>query len=298
MFGLKSISIFISIILAVFFGIGFYLLFKGVFNVPSNSIRKNTDKLSDVYLKKNSSVDKMLNSFSKLISKYIKLNPSKREKLAQQLDVIEFSLTPEEYYATAIARGLIPVILGLLSLLLNKVLGVGCIITGVLLFYVSINRVTSILKKRRNDIEGELPQFVAMIEQRIKYDRNIQSLIEDYIGDSATPLCRELRIVLADAKTGNLELAINRFVNRIESNYVSDTMRGLISTIQGNDTTSYFETLSIKLREYEVMRIKTIALKRPARTKFLIYAMIASMFIIYIVVFGTIILDSLKTIMK
>lgn len=149
---------------------------------------------------------------------------------------------------------------------------------------------------KRKKIDAELPRFVAVIEQTFRHNRNVLKVLESYIETDDSALTRELRIVIADMKTGNYEIALSRFSKHINSIYLSETVRGLIAAARGEDTTQYFRTLNEKLSATEEANIKARAMKLPDKIKRLVIANLCSIGLIYAVVFLTVIISGLKEI--
>lgn len=287
----------LRILCCVLVCIGFYMLFLELFDVPD---KKTVKRL--LYLKKQANtspgfysvlVDKVASLFVPLI----KIEELKKIRLTNELNTLEIKLTPEKYYANAIAKGVIIGIFAIPGFIIHPIIGGIFLFLGVFIFLVAFNETDKIIKKRRTDIEAELPRFVAVAVQTLKNDRDIIKLIETYITDSQTPLAKELRIVVADMKTGNFEVALTRLTTRVDSVYLAEMVRGLISTIRGDDTVPYFETLNIKLWEYERSRVKRAAMKNPAKVKYLCMALMACMGLIYVIVFGTVLLNGMGGIM-
>ena len=288
------VSILVTIAVIIFLAIGLYYLFNDLFKVPNKIIKKNTGRLVRANAKNTDAIQNILDVSSAKLAKFIKLDNEKRERMIKQFDIIEYRVTPEEYYAGAVIRCLIPVLLGLLVLLISTYLGVICILAGVVFLFLSINNVKRTLERRKKSVEEELPKFVSVIEQTIKYNRDVVSIIENYIKDDDTPLCKELTIVLADLKSGDYERALIRFIDRIDSIYVADTMRGLVAVLRGDNMQAYFEKLNEKMRQEEIIRIEKLALAKPRKTKYLTGVLLGCMLLMYIIVFGTVIFESLS----
>jgi hypothetical protein len=98
-------------------------------------------------------------------------------------------------------------------------------------------------------------------------------------------------------QTGNAEIALSRFSNRVSSLFLSETMRGLMSAIRGDDVISYFEMLSIKIWDAEKIRVEKECMKTPNKVKYLIFGLMACMGLIYITVFATVLINGLTGIM-
>ena len=285
-----------DIIGCVMIAVGLFFFLLEFMNVPALRIKRNIFILTKSTIRAPDSFDVFINKIAAKIAPLIKINPLKRKKMLKQFGIVDIKRTPEQFYAVCIVKALLLLLIAPFGLLLHPLFCLLFVISAVTIFLLEYNSVESILTKRREAIETELPRFVAVVEQTLKNDRDVVKMIEDYIGEDTTPLCNELRITLSDLKTGDYESAFSHFAERIDSGFVTETARGLISAMRGDDTTSYFEMLSMKLWENEKMRIEKEAMKAPGKVKFLVWAMLSCMAIIYVCVFGTVIFDGLKNI--
>ena len=162
----------------------------------------------------------------------------------------------------------------------------------IFIFLLAFNEVDKVLKSA-DQIDTELPRFVAVIKETFRNDRDVIKLIDTYITNPDTSLAKELRVVSADMKTGDFEIALTRLSTRVDSVFLTELVRGLISTVRGDNTVAYFESLNSKLWDHERARIKKAAMKTPAKVKYLCMALMVGMGIIYAVVFGTVIMEGM-----
>lgn len=294
------INIYIYIAMALVLGVmafGFYMFLVDALHLPSLKVKKNTIKLTSSIKNRVNVSDIIINKIAMQFAKIIKLNPIKRAKLENEFQTLGVMVSPEMYYATAITKGLLVLAVAIIAFFLSAIFGVLIAILALLVFLLELSKVDKMLQKYRRAIEGELPRFVAVIMQTFKYNVNVRKMIEDYVGDNDTPLCNGLRIVLADMQTGNAEIALSRFSNRVNSLFLNETMRGLMSAIRGDDVISYFEMLSIKIWEAEKIRVEKEYMKTPNKVKYLIFGLMACMALIYITVFATVLMNGLTGIM-
>ena len=288
-----TIILIFKILASLFMTVGLFTLILELFGMPTSLVRKNLMVLSRSAVYKPGTFDVVVNKISSKIQKLIKIDELKRIRMVNEFEVLSIKLTPEQYYGNAIAKGLIVGLFAPLGLVIHWAFSIFVLLIAVLVFLLEYNSVDKIIKERKRNIEKELTKFVSVIEQTFKNEHNVIKLLEDYVSSDDSDLTKELKIVLADMKTGNYEMALNKFSNRVNSVLVSETCRGLIGALRGDNTVSYFETLNIKLWEAERARIKKEAMKSPKKVKFLVTAMMSCMMLIYIVVFATVIIEGL-----
>ena len=297
------------IVIVALFGLGIYLLLLYLFDISSKRKSKNFYKLTSSANSSLGSLGAQVAMWGKKLEKHpliIKMiNPYKREKMVNEFNILRINKTPEEHLATSLISGAIFVPVGLLILILGLLIGFALIgvigflfltLLGVLVGLLEYNSVDSMINKRRDSIERELPAFISFVENTLKNDRDVIKMLSSYITDDDSPLISELKILLIDLRTGDYEYAFNRFSMRTNSSSVSEISRGLVSAMRGDDVQTYFEMLSFNLWEAEKRRLEKEALKRPKRVKFLTFFLYAGMMILYIVVFGTVILEGLGNI--
>ena len=288
----------VCILIAVFF------LLLVVFKISTPQSNKNRRKIAQNMTSKTNVLDDAAEKIAKWLEKkgIYKMNQYKKGKFQAEFNGLEIKKTPEEHLIGSILRGVVFSLLAPLFALAIIVLGkpnfaiIGVIVGllfGVLIGLSNYNSVDRIMASRRDKIEKELPRFVSVIEQNLKFDDNLPEIIEEYTKNSDTPLCKELNKALADIKTGDYENAMAKMSARVNSGVFSEVARGLSSALRGEETAGYFETLSIKLKEQQAMILEKERLKLPKRTKFLVWAMLASMFLLYAVVLVVSVMDNL-----
>ena len=78
-------------------------------------------------------------------------------------------------------------------------------------------------------------------------------------------LREELKVLIADMNSSNYESALKRFEVRLGIDKMAEIVRGLIGTVRGDDTFTYFEMLSRDLDQLELQRLNDIASMQPRK---------------------------------
>ena len=296
--GISSEVVFIilRVVSVLFYIIAFIMITYAIQRKPYASERKNMNTLTKKAVTKDDALDKIIKSIALIFRRFIKINDFKRIRLQAQFDMLEIKVTPEEYFSELYAKVFLLALFVPIAFIIHWGLGIFAAIMVVLVFLLMYNKIDSIMEERKDAIESELPNFVSVIEQTFKTDHDVIKLISTYVKNSETPLSRELSIALADMKTGDFEIALNRLSSRVNSVYLSEVVRGLQSALHGDDTVGYFASLNTKIWDNEKVKIKKRALKTPSKVKYLVKVMLGMMFVIYIVVFGTVIVEGLSDI--
>lgn len=255
---------FSDIIVGVLFGIGLYFVLADAFRVPTMKTSKAMRNLAKQDTSSSAITIFMENSAVKL-SRVIKLNEFKRVKYERDLKAANSTMTPELFVSNAIVRAVPFAIAGLLLAVLSPVFMIFMLVLSVLMFLKELNSIQEQIRIRREEIEYDLPHFVSTIEKTLKYNRDVLAILESYVENANSAMRDELIITIADMKSGNYESALTRFESRINSSMVSDTVRGLISVIRGDDTDFYWSALSVKFSDIQRQALKDKAVKIPSK---------------------------------
>lgn len=276
---------FIMIATFILIAIGIYFILADIFKIASIKKSKRIVAISRREKKKSAkSIDVIFFEQAARLSKHIKLDEYKRDKLEIMLRSAHIEMSPEAYMADVYLKTGLVAVFAIPSLLFTPFLSAVFLISAVAIYFVTYNKVFNILKKNKNSIEIELPRFAMTIEQELKTSRNVFKILETYQKNSSSKLGDELEITIADMRSGSYEEALRRFESRIGSSSLSQIVRGLLGVLNGNDERQYFTMLSRDLKELEFQRLRGIAMKRPQKIRKYSAAMLSCMMLIYGVV--------------
>lgn len=304
-FGVKVPVLVLCIIAWVFLLISVFLILMIAFKIPTSQSKKNRRKIAQNMASKTNVLDDASEKIASWLSRkgIYAINQYKREKLQAEFNVLEIKKTPEEHLIGSILRGLVFSLIGPLFLIAAYAIGmsgyavIGLILgllIGVFMGVFNYNSIDKIIAARKEEIEKELPRFVSIVEQNLKFDDNLPGIIEEYVKGSDSPLCKELNKSLADIKTGDYENAMSKMAARVNSSLFSEVARGLSSALRGENTVAYFETLSVKLKERQALLLEKERLKLPKKTTILVKIMLGTMFLLYAVVIAVSIMDQIS----
>lgn len=275
-----------NVLLGGLVGIGVYLILADVFGIAtmktSRAMRNMAKQSNEI-----SSIEILMMGVSDNLSKYLKVNEFRRMKMERDLKSASDNRTPEKFIADAIVKSVPIFLLAIPALFIMPVFMVLVVILGVAILVRELTSVQEKIKERREQIEYELPHFISTIEKTLKYNRDVLSIMENYRENASDVMKEELDITIADMKTGNYESALTRFESRMGSSMVSDTVRGLISVIRGDDTDFYWAALSVKFSDIQRQNLKNKAVKIPGKINKLSMVLLFCFILIYFVVFGS-----------
>jgi Flp pilus assembly protein TadB len=272
---------------------GLFFLLADVLKLPTLSTSKAMRGAGSSSKRASGTVEAWLMSGAVKVSKYIRLDEYKHSRMSNVLKAAGYSVTPEVYEAYAITKaggilsGIIPCLI-LLPLLIPIV-----VFLAVLSYFKEIRKADEQLKVKRDQIEGELPRFVATIEQTLKASRDVLAMLETYKKNASSAFAQELDILTADMRSSSYEAALTRFEARFNSPMLSDVVRGLIGVLRGDDSAVYFQMLAHDFKALELQRLKGQAQKVPPKIRVYSFVMLMCFLLTYLVIIAIQIMDSL-----
>ncbi len=271
---------------------GLFLILADVLKLPALGVAKAMLGAGKENRKAAETMEAWLMSGAVKLSKYIRMDEYKQSRLANVLKASGLAMTPEVYWAYAIVKagsillGVIPCLF-LLPLLAPLIL-----ILGILTYFKETKRADERLREKRELVEGELPRFVATIEQTLKASRDVLALIETYKKNAGPAFAHELDVLTADMRSSSYEAALIRFEARLNSPMLSDVVRGLIGVLRGDDSAVYFQMLAHDFKALELRRLKGEARKIPPKIRVFSFIMLMCFLFTYLVIIALEIMNS------
>lgn len=275
--------------------IGLYLILADIFKISTLKKKRVLLNFNKRYKRKRTlNINVLCLEYATKLSKFIKLDEYKREKLRLTLKSAQMNISPEAYMADVYLKTILIIIIGILLYLIHPILGMVAIVLVPAVYMQEYTKADVIVKKRKLQIEYELTRFATTIEQEIQTDRDVLRILETYQKNSKTYLGKELEITIADMRSGSYEEALRRFEVRIGSTALSEIIRGLLGVLNGNNEVIYFKLLANKFEEIEIQNLRAIALKRPQKIKKYSLIMLGCSMLIYAVTLGQEILSGVN----
>ncbi|TCL57653.1 hypothetical protein EDD76_108188 [Kineothrix alysoides] len=284
----------ILLLFAVFFTAGSYLLLAEWCKVPTYRTSRVILSMGKRQKKQARSSDAFIMEFAAKLSKFLPMDTYKKRKLEAILRSAEIAMTPEVYMAQAYIKAGMILLSIIPCIVIFPLLTPAFLIVGIGVFFSESGKAEKMVRKRREEIEYELPRFVATITQELMASRDILSMLETYQKNAGRAMKNELIITTADMRTGNYEAALTRMEARVSSAMLSDVVRGLIGCIRGDDGVTFFRMLSHDMKQLEIQRLKRLALERPPKIRRYSFLLLACMLIIYMGVMGYQILGTMS----
>ena len=264
------------------FSIGLYLILKDHLKLPTARTIKAIHVINQRERKKSKNLHVMIDDLSMRLSKFIKLTDYNRRKLSSTLKSADIKLSPETFIARAWLKAGMTLLLIIPAIFIFPIIFPVILFLSVAVYFKEIRSADEAIRKRREAIEFELPRFVSTLTQELKASRNVLNILETYKKNAGESFKRELEVTTADMKSGSYESALTRLEARLNSPTLSETIRGLIGVLRGDDGVVYFQMLSHDLKQLELQRLKTIAMKRPSKIRKYSFAMLFCFLLMYL----------------
>lgn len=265
-------------------GTGLFMILADCFRIPYMRTSKAVKNLAKQQKEKTSSIDVWLSSLASFIAKRLKLNEFKKARLEADLRTARMNISPEMFIANAVVKSFIIAVLAILVLFIFPILSPIIIFLSFVLYKMNMKSIEKRIRRKREQIEYELPRLVFKIEKTLVHSKDVLYIIESFAKNAGAELKHELDITAADMRSGNQEIAITRLEGRVGSPLMSDVCRGLISISRGDVNTVYWNSLSLKFADIQRQQLRLEAQKIPKKVKRLSMCLLFCFMLIYIVV--------------
>ena len=282
----------LKVIVGILTGVAAYFILADLFKLPYVKTSRAVNNLAKKQQTKTSSLDVWLGNLAAFLAKHLPMNEFKRQELAADLKTAQMDMTPEMYKANAIVKALLIGVFAIPVYFLFPILTPVILFLAFVLYRMNIRSVRVKIGSKREKIEADLPRLVTTIEQKLKYQRGIMDILQDFAKNARPELKHELDITIADIHSGNEESAINRLESRVGSPMMSDVCRGFVTLIHGDVAENYWSTIAMKFADINRQRLKTEAAKVPKKLKRLSMCMLICFMLMYVVVIVAQIMNS------
>lgn len=278
----------------ILLAIGIYLVVASALRLPAMGASKAM-LITGKENKKAKTTEVWLMAGAVRLSKYIRMDAYKRSRIKNVLKASGIVMTPEVYAAYAITKSGAIGLGALPCLFLLPLLTPVLVILAVLTYFQETKRADEMLREKREQIECELPRFVATIEQTLKASRDVLAMTEAYKKNAGPSFAHELDVLTADMRSSSYEAALTRFEARLNSPMLSDVVRGLIGVLRGDDSAVYFQMLTHDFKALELQRLKGQAQMIPPKIRVFSFLMLMCFLFTYLAIIAVEIVNSLGT---
>jgi Flp pilus assembly protein TadB len=271
------------ILIGAVLAVGIFQILLIAAKAPSMRTTKTIKQITSQQ-KKGKSDSEIKDSILQFIAQFVKLNDYKKSMIEEELKIADISKTAEVFYAGAIFAFLKYTLIGIVFLFIFPIMSLVFFILAALKFAQERQKVNDKIKKKRKQIDLDLPRFVFTIVHELKNGHDVLAIFERHKDSYSPEFGNEIAITIADMRTGNYQAALQRFEGRIGSTNLSEVVRGLIEMTKGVDTHVYWETLAIRFSEMQKQELRKEAQKVPPKVRRLSFALLICMMMMYGVV--------------
>ena len=286
----------LQILIGALAGIGGYFIMAEAFKLPLMATSRAFGNLSRRQRKRTGSLTIWIRDIAAAIAGLLRLNEYKRNQIAADLQTAGMEITPELHIATALTKALLTGLPAIPLFFIFPLAAPLMLVLAYVMYTSEIKGVRERIKRKRAAIDFELPRFVFSIEETLKHNRNVLTILEDYKNSASPEFREELSITVADMKSGNYESALTRLESRVGSPMLSEIVRGLVSVIRGDETELYWTALSIKLADIGKQALRLEAQNVPGKVKRLSMILLFCFVATYLLIIGTEIMNSIGVI--
>ncbi len=274
----------IKILIGILTGAGLFLILADFYGIPYYKTSRAVESLSKKQKDKKSGLNIWLSGIADALSRHIKINEFKRAGLEADLKTAQMDISPEMFKANAIVKASLVGVFAVPVAFIFPLLVPVVLILAVFLYRSEVRGVSKRIRVKREKIEYELPRLVSNIEKTLAHNRDVLYMLESYSENAGPELKHELKITVADMKSGNYEGAITRLESRVGSSMMSDVCRGLIGILRGDDNKIYWASLALKFNDTARQQLRLRAQKVPRKVKRLSMCLLVCFMLIYVVV--------------
>lgn len=284
-------------IFVLFLSFGIYMLVCDLCRVPTLAATKAVMSITQPKKHRVFSLEAIEMSLASRLSKIIRLSESRKKEWKSTLAVAEIPMQPETYFARCVVKALMKLMLLIPFSALAPLMDLIIIIWAVWGVFNDISEAQKKVKQRHEEINRELPRFVSTVEQELNSTSNILAILEGYRASAGDAFRYELEITIAEMKTGSQEQALIHLESRVNTVMMSQTVRGLLAVIRGDNGVMHFAMLANDFKQQELQQLKMIAQKRPDKVKVFNYLILAGFFITFLTPIAIYLVNLIKQMM-
>lgn len=252
---------------AIFLCIGCYSFLAFVFVLPFKS---SESAIKDVFSEDKTSLEfsSLLDKAAYAVAQYIKIPQAWLKNLSRTLIGAHIAMPADVYVIRALIQAPLIILLCVICSIFFKPIIYCVFFVPFILVYAEITKADKLMKKYRDSINLEIPDFVSTLSNELQHTHDIVRIMSAYIETAGPSLAHEFRITISDMKTSDHISALQRLAERVNTNNMDDICRGLIGIQMGNFEIDYFRNLYIRLKEEQIQLMKEMAQKNTPKLSF------------------------------
>lgn len=185
---------FLLFLFGIFLALGMFLLTADLLRLPRLATQRAMLSVGRQEKKQARSVEALLMGWAIKLAPHIHMDEYKRGRLKNTLAAAGLNMTPEEYTAFAMVKTGAVLLTVIPCLLIFPMLALIVVLLAVAVYFKEIRRAEEKLSAKRDEIEAELPRFVATITQELAASRDVLSMVESYKRNAGQTLVQKRMI--------------------------------------------------------------------------------------------------------
>ena len=172
--------VFLIFLFGILLAMGLFFIMADLLRLPRLATQRAMLSVGRQEKKQAKSVEALLMGWAVRLAPHIHMDEYKRGRLRNTLAAAGLNMTPEEYTAFAMVKTGAVLLAVIPCLLIFPLLALVVVLLAVAVYFKEIRRAEEKLSVKRDEIESELPRFVATITQELATSRDVLSMVEHY----------------------------------------------------------------------------------------------------------------------
>ncbi len=276
-----------KVLLILVIAFGLYEIATMVIVLPSRQTLKATKRLVQKHTLLQDLKDLFVTPIATFISKFIKLDRIKREKLRKDLERVDIQESPEMYYANAITISLLMCLGSLFLIPLGmKIITAAAFLLAIAVYFANVERVKEKIKETNEAIKRELPRFVRMYNHSRGDNIQFVDIAEKYRQIAGDKFKYDLDLLIMDLKTGNEENALLNFAERVNIPQMTSFVNVVLGAIKGDNVSVSLQLMEGEMKILARENKRRIMQERPGKVKRATIATGIMLLVMYFFVLG------------
>ncbi len=276
-----------KVLLILVIAFGLYEIATMVIVLPSHQTLKATKRLVQKHTILQDLKDLFVTPIATFISKFIRLDRIKREKLRKDLERVDIQESPEMYYANAITISLLMCFGSLFLIPLGmKIITAAAFLLAIAVYFANVERVKEKIKETNEAIKRELPRFVRMYNHSRGDNIQFVDIAEKYRQIAGDKFKYDLDLLIMDLKTGNEENALLNFAERVNIPQMTSFVNVVLGAIKGDNVSVSLQLMEGEMKILARENKRRIMQERPGKVKRATIATGIMLLVMYFFVLG------------
>lgn len=204
---------------------------------------------------------------SSFLSRFIRISPEKRVEFATKLKMTGVGLTPETHFGKIAANLILRLLIAIPAALVTPLAGVLAVVWAVYQLWGDLTWLDKAVQAKKDRIDADMPRLASTLAQELQANRDVIGILTAYLPSACPDFRDELRITLADMRSGSPDKALSRMGSRVGSSMLYEIIQGLQGVMHGDNSAVYFEMLEHDFKQTELQNLRMTVKRRPGKVQ-------------------------------